>query len=128
MTDSPDPVVPAGAGDPGSIRALIAEMRSMARVAGQYSVEGLQDTRASQAKAEAARATRWADQLAAVLGRSPARPQQDEEKTDTRVDRQSASSPTGSSRPQPEGSQHVCPRCKKPNCPFHGYEEPDYGF
>ncbi len=51
----------------GGLEALIEEMRVIARVAGQCSVEGPQDGAALMAAAEADRATRWADRLEALL-------------------------------------------------------------
>ena len=49
------------------VRAVIEEMRTIARVAGQCSVEGPEDVHALMAAAEAERAARWADELEAAL-------------------------------------------------------------
>jgi hypothetical protein len=54
-----------------SVEKLIEEMRTIAMVAGQCSVEGPQDDKALMAAAEAERCTRWADQLEAALRSSP---------------------------------------------------------
>jgi hypothetical protein len=50
-----------------ALQALIAEMRTIAMVAGQCSVEGPEDAKSLMAAAEAERASRWADELATVL-------------------------------------------------------------
>jgi hypothetical protein len=50
-----------------TVEALIGEMRTIAMVAGQASVEGPRDFLARQAAKEAERATRWANQLEAAL-------------------------------------------------------------
>ena len=49
------------------VRALIREMRTIQRVAGQCSIEGRQDSMALMAAAEAERAGRWADRLASLV-------------------------------------------------------------
>ncbi len=53
-------------------RALLDEMRTISRVAGQCSVEGPPDTASLMAAAEAERALRWADTIEALLAVSPA--------------------------------------------------------
>jgi hypothetical protein len=55
---SPDPKDPRV-----SLHELVQEMRTIALVAGQCSVEGPQDTKAAMAAAEAERAARWADAI-----------------------------------------------------------------
>lgn len=47
--------------------ALVAEMRTIALVAGQCSVEGPDDAKALMAAAEAERASRWADSVEVLL-------------------------------------------------------------
>lgn len=51
---------------PDPYAKLIEEMRTIAMVAGQCSVEGPQDTKSLMAAAEAKRCSRWADELAAL--------------------------------------------------------------
>ncbi len=51
---------------PSTLEQVIAEMRTIALVAGQASVEGPQDGKSLMAAAESARASRWANALAAL--------------------------------------------------------------
>ena len=50
-----------------SVLEIVAEMRTIARVAGQCSVEGQEDEKSLMAAAESDRCTRWADALEAAL-------------------------------------------------------------
>lgn len=72
MADSTGPAarsrMPTPDPPPLSVLELVAEMRQIALVAGQCSVEGPDDAKSLMAAAEAERATRWADALEA-LGR-----------------------------------------------------------
>lgn len=61
-------------GAPDGVEALIREMRTIAMVAGQASVEGPRDFLARQSAREAERASRWADELEALLAASRLRP------------------------------------------------------
>lgn len=57
--------------DFSAAETLLKEMRAIAAVAGQCSVEGPQDTRAFMAAAEAKRCADWADRWEALLSASP---------------------------------------------------------